>query len=221
MGGTKIVQPSPPSQPTAGESAREYAAALPDILAAQLKYQPQFDRQTFESFAELGPEFARVSREVLNEYSPTLASLDEELAGQALDLSQQGLTDEQRDLYRDQFKSLVGEQAGSGIGADFVAKNLLAQDIAQRQYGQNLGLSLQGKVPIAQAVQQPSNFQVASSFMPAYQTQSSTFGSIFSGAGRPIATKGRDYLGGAGGLLTGIGGLGSLGGSEGIRGIFG
>lgn len=208
---TQIVQPSPPAQPSAGESASAYAEALPKILEAQLQYQPQFDQADFESFANLGPEYARISREVLNAYSPNLASLDEELSKQALQLSSQGLSDQERELYRDEFKSLIGNQVGSGVGADFIGKNLIAQNLQAKQFGQNLGLSLQGKVPISQAYQQPSSFQVGNSFAPNFATQSATFGSIFSGAGKPIATQGPDYLGGAGGALQGIGALGAIG----------
>ena len=206
-GGTTVVQPTPPPAPTVGESAKEFAQALPDILAAQLRFQPQFDQATFDSFERLGPEFARVSRDVLNEFSPNLASLDEELSKQALELSQSGLSESARDLFRDEFKALAGNQVNSGLGASFVAKNLVQQNEAAKQSGRNLGLAIQGKVPVAQAFQQPSQFQVANSFGPAFATDAGTFGSVFSGAGRPLTTQNSNNLGGAGGIFQGLGGL--------------
>ena len=211
-GGTKVVQPTPPPQPTAGQSAKEFAQALPTILETQLKYQPEFDRETLRSFQELGPQYAQVARETLEQFSPTLAGLDEELAKQSLQMSQQGLSAEEEDFFKRQFKDLVGEQASSGLGASFVARNLLSQDIARRDVGRNLGLSLQGKVPIAQAVQQPSSFQVANAFQPSFGTQMSGFGSVFSGAGRPLGyetgtQRFANIMGGVGGGLQGVGSL--------------
>lgn len=181
---------------------------MPTILETQLQFQPQFDRATFQSFAELAPEFARVQREALEATSPNLAALDEELAKQALSASQEGLPEELRENFRNTFVSLVGDPR-SGIGADFVSKQLLEQDLAFRQAAQNLGLSLQGKVPVTQAFQQPSSFQVANAFQPAFNTaQQGQLG--FIQGSRPLlgqrqtTTEGvAEILGGVGGLLQG------------------
>lgn len=217
MGGTKIVSPTPPAAPSAGESAREFAAALPSILESQLEFQPQFDRATLESFRELGPEFARVTRGVLEEFSPTLASLDENLAKQALELSETGLSESARDLFREEFKALAGNQVSSGLGADFVARNLVRENLAAQNLGRNLALSLQGKVPVSTAFQQPSSFQVANAFQPAFATDVGGFSSVFSGAGRPLgietgAQRFGQIAGGIGGLFQGIGSFGTPGG---------
>lgn len=170
-GGTEVTQATPPQPISAGQSAKEYAAALPEILAAQLQYQPQFDAATFRSFQELAPQYAQVSQDVLNQFSPNQAALGEELAAQALQRSQEGLTTAEEDMFKNTFKSLVGNQVNAPIGADWIAKNLLEQDMAAKQYGQNLGLSLSGKVPLSTAYQQPSAYQVAPSFGQAFGTQ--------------------------------------------------
>jgi len=219
-GGTKIVQPQPPPQPTAAQSAKEFAAALPTILETQLRFQPEFDRATFESFQELGPEFARVARETLSSFAPTLASLDEELSQQALELSEQGLSESARDLFREEFKALAGNQVNSGLGADFVARNLVREQLAAQQQGRNLGLAIQGKVSVQTAFQQPSQFQVANAFQPAFGTQTAGFGSVFSGAGRPQQVQKPDFLGAAGGILQGVGGIAQGVGSAGGIGAF-
>lgn len=210
-GGQKLVQSTPPAAPTAGQSAAEYAAALPQILQAQLQYQPAFDQQALDSFRELGPQYAQISRDVLNQYSPNLAALDETLAKQALDMSQNGLSQSAQDMFKNQFKSLVGDQANSGIGANFIAKNLLQQNLAYQSEGRNLGLSLQGKVPISQPYSQPS-FNVAQGFAPAFGQNTAAYGSVFSGAGRPQIMQRPDYLGAAGGFLQGVGSIASGGG---------
>jgi hypothetical protein len=146
----------------------------------------------------------------LEEFAPTLASLDEELSKQALDLSRTGLTEDAKDLFRNEFKALAGNQVSSGIGADFVARNLVREQLGQQQLGRNLGLSLQGKVPVGQAFQQPG-FNVAGGFAPSFATQTSGFGSIYQGAMRPIATQGNDILGGVGAAFQGLGALGAVG----------
>lgn len=217
MGGkTEIVQSTPPPQPTAAQSAAEYAQALPTILQTQLQYQPEFDQATFDAFQRFGPQYAEVARNVLEQYSPNLASLDEKLAQQALNLSEQGLTEQAKNLYRDEFKSLLGNQAASGIGADFIGRNLVREQLAAQAQGQNLGLAIQGKVPISQAFQQPSQFQVASGFLPSYQTSVGGFSNIYSGAGRPLgyetgSKRLANILGGVGGLFQGIGSFGNFG----------
>jgi hypothetical protein len=182
-------------------------------LDAQLQFQPQFDRAAFESFAELAPQFARVSRDVLEETSPNLARLDDALARQALEGTTQGLSDDERDMFRDEFKALVGNQVNSGIGADFVARNLLREDLNARRFNQNLGLSLQNKVPISQAFQQPSQFQVASGFQPAFNTAQMGQQS-FMAASRPFVNFGPSgfdrfatVAGGVGGLMQGAGSM--------------
>lgn len=212
MGGkTTIQQPTPPPAPSPGQSAAEYAAALPSIYNTTLQYQPLFDQAQFDTYAQLAPEYARVARETMAAYSPTLASLDENLAQQALNMSQNGLSDSARNMYRDQFKSLVGNQVNSGLGADFIGKNLLEQDMNYRLQGQNLGLSLQGKVPITQAFQPASSFNVGQGFGNTFANQLGAYGSVYSGAGRPnFATSNplgtfSNLLGGVGGLMTGIG----------------
>ena len=211
-----IVNPTPPAPVSAGQSAAEFAAALPSILQAQLEFQPEFDRATFESFQELSPQFAQVSQDVLEQFSPQQAALPEALAEQALVGSEQGLPDELREEFKDTFKSLVGSNVESGIGADFVARNLLEQDLAFRQFNQNLALSLQNKVPITTAFQQPSQFQVANAFQPAFNTAQAGQTS-FIGASRPFVNFGRSgfdnfatVAGGVGGLLQGVGSLGQL-----------
>jgi hypothetical protein len=205
-----VVQSSPPPV-TASQSAAEYAAALPQILQAQLEFQPQFDQATFDSFEALAPDFARVNQQVLEEFSPQQAALGEALATQALEGSEQGLPDDLRAQFLDDFKALAGNQVNAPIGGDFVAKNLLGEDLAFRQFNQNLGLSLSGKVPISTAFQQPSQFQVANQFGNAFNTISNNTnqfnalnttrtGSTYN----PLGTT-ASIFGGAGGLLTGGG----------------
>lgn len=215
-GGTEIVQNTPPAAPTAGQSAAEYAAALPTILQSQLQYQPQFDQATFDSFQALAPEYARVSQEVLSQYSPNQAGLGEALAGQALQGSQNGLPDALKQQYLDQFKALAGDNVFSGSGADFVSKNLLGEDLAYRQFNQNLGLSLSGKVPLSQAYQNPSAFQVTQGFGDTYSNMMNAYGSVYNGAGRPMQVNRPDYMTGIGNVLGGLGKVATGGGFGGI-----
>lgn len=210
-GGQTVVQPSVPQAPTAGQSAAEYAAALPTILQSQLQYQPQFDQATFDSYASLAPEYARVTDEVMKQYSPNQAALGEALAGQALQGAQAGLPDALKQQYLDQFKALAGENVFSGSGADFVSKNLLGEDLAYRQYNQNLGLSLSGKVPLTQAFQNPTQFQVSQGFGDTYSNMMNAYGSVYSGAGRPMTVDKPNYMTGIGNVVQGLGTAGGIG----------
>lgn len=204
-GGQKVVNPTPPAPVSAGQSAADYAKALPQILAAQLAYQPQFDQASFDAFAQLAPEYARINQQVLEQYQPTQAALGEQLAKQALDGSVNGLPTDLRNQYLNDYKALVTPNLGSGLAANYVANNLLGQDLAYRQYNQNLGLSLQNKVPISTAFQNPSQFQVANSFQSAFDTAQSGQ-NAFIGGSRPFTIQQPDRLGQIGQILGGVGG---------------
>ena len=176
-GGTEIIQPPTAAAPTAGESAAEYAAALPAINQANLEYQPQIDQQQFDSYQTLAPQYAQLNQDVMQQFQPNQFALGEQLASDASNMAQNGLSADEMGLYKDQYKSMMGNQVNSPVGASFIGKNLMEQQMQAKQQGRNMGLSLSGKMPITQAQQPQSQFQVAPSFGQAFQTQTQGYGS--------------------------------------------
>lgn len=213
MGKKETVISQAPPPVTAGQSAAEYAAALPAILEAQLEFQPQFDQATFDSFQEFAPQYAGVNQQVLEQFSPNQAALGEQLAQQALDGAENGLPDDLRQAYLNDFKALAGNQVNAPIGGDFVGQNLLQQDLGYRQFNQNLGLSLAGRAPISQAYQQPSQFQTANQFGQAFNTisnntnQSNALNRTQTSNSFDPFSSFSQVAGGVGGLLTGASGF--------------
>lgn len=210
-GGTQIYTPAAAAPPTASQSAAEYAAALPTILQAQLKYQPQFDQAQYDSAARLGPQYAGLLDQINKQYNPQTAALQETLAGQAM----QGATatqipDYMRKQYQDTVNAQLGTNANAPIGADYVSRGLINQAEGYRQYYQNLGLSLAGRQPLSSTAGVPqSNFDVAGNTNANYGNVLAGYNS-YNNATRPITTQSGspNWIAGmnaAGNVLQGIG----------------
>ena len=215
-GGTTVYTPAAAAPPTASQSAAEYAAALPTILEAQLKYQPQFDQAQYESAAKLGPQYASLLDQINRQTNPQTAALQEALAGQAL----QGATatqipDYMRKQYQDTVNAQLGTNANAPIGADYVSRGLINQAEGYRQYYQNLGLSLAGRQPLANGAVPQSNFDVANNTNANYGNSLAGY-NAYNNATRPITTQTGtpNWIAGlaaGGSVLQGIGSIGSMG----------
>jgi hypothetical protein len=184
MGSTNISQPATPAAPTVGQSASEYAASLPTIYNAQLQYQPQFEQQNLDLIKNFAPQYKAIQDALY----PELGALDKTLASQA----QAGMTGEMSDAmkqkYQDQFRAEVGANAGSGIGADYVSRNMITAAEGYKQQNQNLALTLTGRQPLYQASNmQPAynatqnyNYGVTSGFQAnGYQNYSQGYSSMY------------------------------------------
>lgn len=211
-GGTTVIQPTTPAAPTAGQSAAEYAAALPSILDAQLKYQPQFDQAQYESFAKLAPQYTAAYDAISKQYYPETYGLQEQLAKQASAAA--GATDMpdwMKQQYRNEVNAQLGSNVNAPIGADYVSRGLINQAEQYRQYYQNMGLSLAGRQPLTTAQYQPSNFNVADQFGQNYNTMMGGYGS-YAAANRPLTGQSGTPnwaigMQAAGSLLQGVGSL--------------
>jgi len=67
----------------------------------------------------------------------------------------QGLSDAETSQYRSDLGAQLGANAGSGIGADYMSRNMLLQQQQRQDYWRNLGLSVAGRQPLTTA--QPVN----------------------------------------------------------------
>lgn len=185
-GGTTVIQPTTPASPTVGQSAAEYAAALPTILQAQLQYQPQFAASDFSDFQKYAPQYTAVYDAINKQYYPETYGLQETLAKQASDAATAtDIPDWMKQQYRNEVNAQLGTNVNSPIGADYVSRGLIDQAQQYRQYYQNLGLSLAGRQPLTSTQYQQPSFSVANQFMPAYQADLSGYGSYVA-ANRPL-----------------------------------
>lgn len=185
-GGTTVISPSTPAAPTAGQSAAEYAAALPAILQAQVQYQPQFAQADYESFAKLAPQYTAVYDQINKQYYPNTYGLQEQLAKTASEASNATeIPDWMAQQYRNNVNAQLGSNVNAPIGADYVSRGLIDQAQQYRQYYQNLGLSLAGRQPLTSTQYQQPSFNPAQGFAQNYNTQTSGYGA-YTSANRPM-----------------------------------
>lgn len=190
-GGTKteIIQPTPAPQPSTADAIREYVASLPALYEAQLKYAPLEAQQQIDLANQYAVPYAQAYKQAQEVLYPGTSSLQESLAKQA----QAGITgdvpDSLRSQYRSDLLSQLGENAKSGIGADYVSRNLINQQQQYQQYYQNLGLSLAGRQSLVNPTA-PGYTNQLGNYQPGQGLSytSSNYG-IYSGANRPIVTQ--------------------------------
>lgn len=150
MASDNVATPETPKAPTMTEQIQQYIQSLPSLLSAQQQYGPQFEQINYDTQAKFAPQYQALQQSL----NPELTALTKQLTQQATAGAQNdGLPDYMRNQYLDQFRAEAGTNNGSGIGADYVSRNLLNQAQTYKQYNQNLGLSLTGQQPLYQATQ--------------------------------------------------------------------
>lgn len=219
MGGgskTEIIQPKAPPAPSTADAIKEYVKAQPQLFQLQLEQAPLEAQQQLELAQQYAAPLGQAYLEAQEQIHPGLAALNNQITQQTTEGINQGLSPDEIEMYKDQFKSLVGSQVNSGLGADFISKNLLSQNIARKDYFRNLGLSMTGRQPLAQP-QSPSYTNQLAGFTPA-SALSYIGGNYASRLGyeRPIAIPGQQsntwgniagIMGGLGGMMYGFGNL--------------
>jgi hypothetical protein len=202
---TTSVYPQTPTPPTAGQSAAEYAAALPTILEAQRQYQPKFAEADYQAFEQLAPKYTAIYDQISKQYYPQTYGLQEQLAKQASEVaSAQEIPDWMQQQYRNNVNAQLGTNVNSPIGADYVSRGLIDQAQQYRQYYQNMGLSLAGRQPLTTTQYQQPSFNVANSFAPAYNTNMQGYSS-YASASRPTVFQNPSQMSQFGDLMGGIG----------------
>ena len=101
--------------------------------------------------------FAPQYKQIQDALYPELANLDKTLTNQAQAGIESDMPEYMRQQYQDQFRAEVGGNAGSGIGADYVSRNMIAAGQQYKQSNQNLALSLTGRQALYQAT--PGGYQ--------------------------------------------------------------
>ena len=149
-GGSKTITSSAPAPQTTAESMADYVDSLPALYDAQMEYEPQLVQQQLELLQQYGTQFGEATKATQESLYPETSAIQEQLANQALDGSQQGLTDEEMQQYRDLYAAELGTNAGSGVGANYMGSSLVQANQQRKDYYRNLGLSLAGRQPLAQ-----------------------------------------------------------------------
>jgi len=185
-GKTEVFQPTPPPQPSTADAIREYAAVQPLLFEQQLEFAPREAQLQLDLARQFAGPSAQLMKEAQETLFPGTSALQEKLAGQALQRIEQPFTPEEEAEALDIFRSNLGTNIGSPIGASAITKDLLGFRNTRQQEAVNLGLSLAGRQPLPQpATPATSNF--LGSFTPgqALGFQQGTFGA-FSQASRPF-----------------------------------
>lgn len=214
-GGTTLVQPTPPPQPSTADAINAYVQSLPALYKAQETYAPQEAAQQVQLAQQYAEPLAQAYKSAQEVLYPGTSGLQEKLAQQAQDGMNGNVPQPLQDQYRSDLNAQLGTNANSGIGADYVSRGLIAQQQGYQQYYQNLGLSLAGRQPLSQP-QTPSYTNQLGNYNPgeALNYTASNYGT-FSGAGRPVQVQSGtpNWISGlqaGGSALQGIGALGAM-----------
>lgn len=220
---TQIIQPTPPPAPSTADAINAYVQSLPALFEAQLKYAPMEAQQQLDLTRQFAIPYAQAYQEAQETLYPGTSALQEGLVEKARAGMTGSVPQGMRDQYRSDLLAQLGENAKSGVGADYVSRNLINQQEQYNQYYQNLGLSLAGRQPLVTPsapgfTNQMGNYQPGQGL----QYTAGNYGT-FAAASRPLVSQNQAgtpnwYLGlNAGGNL--LQGLGQAGGTAGIAGL--
>ena len=241
-GGGDDAPPPAPTAPdpydTARESIRAQTDSLPDILAAQEEFGPQFQQQQFQqqlqSLQQYAPQEAQARLDLQNQFGPQFAEAlraEQEAASPELGAARGALTDylnqpdllnpeEERQAKQDirGAQNVRGFALESGAGAQSELEKLtgLRQQLKERRL--NIALSTSGRAPITGGSQfQGQQFgagQLVQNTNPSqiFGLAQSNFGTQANIFGTQSANAQANSSGGIGGQLLGAG-LGAFGGS--------
>jgi len=165
MGGDSPQEPTPAPAPSASETSREAIQAqidaLPQMLAAQQQYGPQFSQLNLEQLQKYGPEFAQAALDLQRKFGPQFAQIERdlspELAGAQDTLANYFKGDDQAEYNSLQpflQEQIRAGQSARGIGTisplgsidESVQLAQLKQSLKDRRL--NVALSTAGRVPI-------------------------------------------------------------------------
>lgn len=142
---------SAPSAPAISTSITDWASQLPAIYQAQLQYAPQQAQQQVDIANQYALPLAQAYYNSQKAMYPTTLGLREQLSAMALTGMNQGLSQSEKDQYRSDLAGQLGTNVGSGIGSDYMSRNMLMQQQDRQDYYRNLALSTAGHQPLIQA----------------------------------------------------------------------
>lgn len=205
MGGSPSTPPAPPQPPSYAQQVNDYIGTLPSQISAMQQYGPQYAQADLALQQQYAPQY----KQIQDNLYPELTALRNQLTQQATVGAQNGgLTDAMKQQYQDQFRAEIGGNNGSGIGADYVSRNMVNQAQQYQQFNQNLGLSLIGAQPLYNQAQSTQAAQsIGQGQNSALNYGANTYGN-YVGAYASMPGTGGGNLGGVGSALgMGLGAL--------------
>lgn len=211
---TQIIQPTPPPQPSTADAIQAYVNSLPALYEAQFKYAPMEAQQQVDLANQYAVPLAQAYQQAQEVLYPGTTGLQEQLAKQASQGASGAIPQGLQDQYRSDLLAQLGENAKSGIGADYVSRNLMNQQEDYNRYYQSLGLSLAGRQPLVNP-QTPNYTNQAGNYTPGQGLgyTSGNYGT-FASASRPIVSQNQSGtpnwalgLNAFGNILQGVGSI--------------
>ena len=144
-------QPSAPTPqaPTPQDSVNAWVSALPAIYQAQAQYAPQEAQQQVQIAQQTDLPLAQAQYQAQQALYPQTTALQENLATAANQGMNSQIPSWMKQQYQSDMNAQLGNNAASGIGADYASRGLMQQQQNWNQYYQNLGLSVAGRQPLA------------------------------------------------------------------------
>ena len=136
--------PQTPQAPSVGDQINSYISSLPSLVSASNQYSPQIAAQSTAITAQNAPTLANLQ----NILYPQLSNLQASNASFINQNETNGLPPALQQQYTDLFRSQVGDQNGAGIGADYVSRNVLAQNQAYQSNYAQLANAATGNLPL-------------------------------------------------------------------------
>lgn len=202
-----------PARESYYDNILQYSKAYPEIFKLMQEYGPKEAELGLDLLQEFGPQYDQYAVQQQKELTPYTYGLQEQLAKLAFDNSGANpdsmgygmVPSALKSAYLDQFRSEVGPNAGSGIGADYVSNNLARVSEDYKGHYQNLGLSLLGRIP-NQAPSTPSFSNPASGLGNALNYNASTYGNYVQGLTNvPYYYPKKGGMFNSGGMMSGAG----------------
>jgi len=192
----KGSEQSIPTPPTATSGVSDWLANYPRIVESMEQYLPREMMAQVKAQEQAYPEETAMKQQLMGQISEGMGAEP---------------PDWYQSKYQDYYKSLLGENVKSGIGADYYSTGMMEQNKNWGDYWRNLAASFAGAQPVYQANNMASQFtpgQVMSNNMAGYQS----YLPAWSQQSQQNWMTPFMYMQGAGNVLSGLGSLMPMGG---------
>lgn len=156
-GETTIVQPSAPAAPSITSSISDYIANYPALFALQKQYAPQEAQMQLDLATQYAGQLGAANKAAQDAMYPGETAITNKLNEQVLSGIGSEVPAWQQQQYRSDLNAQLGENAMSGVGADYVSRGMAQQKQDWQNYYRNLGLSITNRQPVYSAGQTQTN----------------------------------------------------------------
>ena len=145
---TKVSSPSTPAAPTTTSSIEDWVKNYPAVYELQQKYAPLEAQNQIDLMNKYSLPYAQALKTAQDTLYPNETALTNQLTAKVSEGMNGQLPDWAKNSYLDTQKALLGENALSGSGVDYMSRGLNEQTKNWQDYYTNLGLSISGKQPV-------------------------------------------------------------------------